>query len=86
MRPQPEQRAVLRPDGPTPVEIALEPLRRGKATFERIWLRWYGPLGLICARTARTMAREFVVVPNIAPVRGIALRYFTPREAEPSRR
>jgi len=81
LRPQPEARATLAAAGPTPVTIKLEALRRGNAVLERIWLRWYGPFGLMCARATREVDKQVAVVPNIAPVRGIALRYFTPREA-----
>ena len=61
--------------------IPLTALRRGTGVIERVWLRWRGPLGLIARHKVVPFAREIPVVPNLAPVRSLALRYFTPRES-----
>ena len=61
--------------------IPLVSLRRGTGAVTRVWLRWYGPLGLIGRHKVVTFDREIPIVPNLAPVRSLALRYFTPRES-----
>lgn len=61
--------------------IGLRSLRRGTGRIERVWLRWIGPLGLVRVRKILPYARDLPIVPNLAPVRSLALRYFTPRES-----
>ena len=61
--------------------IPLVPLRRGTGSVQRVWLRWRGPLGLIARHRVVALDRAVSVVPNLAPVRQLALRYFTPRES-----
>ena len=68
-------------DGEGLATIPLVSLRRGTGTVERVWLRWRGPLGLAARHKVVTFDREIPIVPNLAPVRALALRYFTPRES-----
>lgn len=68
-------------DGRGLADIPLVSLRRGTGVIERVWLRWRGPLGLVARHKVVRFDREVPVVPNLAPVRSLALRYFTPRES-----
>ncbi|MDA1193692.1 MAG: DUF58 domain-containing protein [Planctomycetota bacterium] len=61
--------------------IPLIALRRGTGVVERVWLRWRGPLRLMARHRIVTFDRGVPVVPNLSPVRSLALRYFTPRES-----
>ena len=66
--------------GEAQARIPLIARRRGTGRIDRVWLRWYAPLGLIRVHKIVTFDVEVPVVPNLAPVRSLALRYFTPRE------
>ncbi|MDF1702417.1 MAG: DUF58 domain-containing protein [Planctomycetota bacterium] len=68
-------------DGRGQATIPLVSLRRGRGVVERLWLRWSGPLGLIARHKVVSIDRDVPIVPNLAPVRSLALRYFTPRES-----
>lgn len=58
------------------VLLPLDMLRRGMARFERLWLRWTGPLGL--AWQQRTIATDaaFPVLPDLRPVHDQGARVF----------
>ncbi|MDJ0949862.1 MAG: DUF58 domain-containing protein [Alphaproteobacteria bacterium] len=77
--PEP-QATVLVPGGRGEVAVALRPRRRGAAELHRIWLRWYGPLGLTSRTMRHELATEIPVVPNTRAVRDAAL-LFTTRDA-----
>jgi len=62
------------------IGITLRPLRRGTARIEALWLRWYGPLGLIRRAIRIPLDREVPVVPNVRAVRAAALKLFRSRE------
>ena len=62
-------------DGRGAVLVPLEMLRRGLARFERLWLRWTGPLGLMWRQGSIPVDASFPVLPDIRPVheRGAAI-------------
>ena len=57
------------------VLLPLEMLRRGLARFERLWLRWTGPLGLVWQQGTIALDSSFPVLPDLRPVheRGAAI-------------
>ncbi len=61
------------------VEVPLIPRRRGRAAVERIWVRWQGPLGLMSALARVELGQEVAIVPDLLPVRTLALRLADPR-------
>jgi uncharacterized protein (DUF58 family) len=61
------------------VEVPLVPIRRGRAAVERVWVRWQGPLGLMSAVARVELGREVAIVPDLLPVRALALRLADPR-------
>ncbi|MEO7634954.1 MAG: DUF58 domain-containing protein [Sphingomicrobium sp.] len=62
-------------DGRGGVRVPLEMLRRGLARFDRMWLRWTGPLGLIWRQESVAVDATFPILPDIRPVheRGAAI-------------
>jgi len=50
------------------VLVSLEMLRRGMARFERLWLRWTGPLGLAWHQGSIAVDAAFPILPDIRPV------------------
>lgn len=62
------------------LRVPLLARRRGKLTLDEAWLRWSGPLGFARRRKRVALTRSIVVVPNLAPVRSAALRFFASRE------
>jgi uncharacterized protein (DUF58 family) len=50
------------------VLMPLEMLRRGLARFERLWVRWTGPLGLAWHQGSIDVGAAFPVLPDIRPV------------------
>jgi uncharacterized protein (DUF58 family) len=78
--PQPPRRVST---GPGPGGVARIPLaarRRGRPTVDELWLRWSGPFGLVRRQARRVIGRAVAVVPDVAPVRQAAFRYFGSRE------
>src|SRR5689334_22949830 len=57
------------------VLVPLEMLRRGLARFERLWLRWTGPLGLMWQQATVSLEAAFPILPDLRPVheRGAAI-------------
>lgn len=62
-------------DGRGSARIPLVPRRRGTARLESLWLRYTGPLGLMRRTVRRPLDRAVPVVPDVRPVRAVALRY-----------
>jgi uncharacterized protein (DUF58 family) len=62
------------------LELPLMPRRRGQIHFDRIWLRWQGPIGLV--RVVKRVAVDGVIdiVPNVRAAQSAALQFFA-REA-----
>lgn len=59
-------------------DVPLVPTRRGRATVERLWLRWQGPLGLMSSMTRVKVNRKLVVAADLQPVRSLAVRLADP--------
>jgi uncharacterized protein (DUF58 family) len=57
-------------------EFALSVLRRGEGHFDRLWMRWQGPLGLMWLQKAETLNRSIPIVPNVQAVKEEAIRLF----------
>jgi uncharacterized protein (DUF58 family) len=58
------------------VLVPLEMLRRGRPQFERLWLRWTGPLGFIWHQGKVEVGAAFPVLPDLRPVRDQGARIF----------
>jgi uncharacterized protein (DUF58 family) len=56
--------------------IPLEMARRGLARFERLWLRWTGPLGLAWNQRTVEVGGSFPVLPDLRPVHDQGARIF----------
>lgn len=80
LAPQPPRAVDVPARGRARVEIPLVARRRGRPTLDELWLRWTGPLGLARRRKRVALGRAVAVVPNVAPVRAAALRFFGSRE------
>jgi uncharacterized protein (DUF58 family) len=63
-------------DGRGAVLMPLEMLRRGVARFERLWLRWTGPLGLAWNQGTVELGAGFPVLPDLRPVHDQGARVF----------
>jgi uncharacterized protein (DUF58 family) len=66
--------------GRADLPFRLVPLRRGRVVVERAWVRLAGPLGLVAAVSRVDLKRQAPVVPNVRPVKAVALRFLTDRE------
>ncbi len=58
------------------VLMPLEMVRRGVARFERLWLRWTGPLGLAWNQGTVEVAAAFPILPDLRPVHDQGARIF----------
>jgi uncharacterized protein (DUF58 family) len=58
------------------VLMPLEMMRRGVARFERLWLRWTGPLGLAWNQGMVDVGAAFPVLPDLRPVHDQGARIF----------
>lgn len=63
-------------DGRGAVLLSLEMVRRGIARFERLWLRWRGPLGLAWNQGTVELEAGFPVLPDLRPVHDQGARIF----------
>jgi uncharacterized protein (DUF58 family) len=77
--PQPQLRGRASREG-TALRFLLAPTRRGRIVVERAWVRYAGPLGLMANVVRLDLMRQAPVVPNIRPVKTMALRFLTDRE------
>lgn len=66
---------TLAPGEPADLTIPLVPKRRGGAVLDRLWLRWYGPLGLMARQRTHDLFATLPIVPNIRAVQRAALRF-----------
>lgn len=57
-------------------EFVLSVLRRGQGRFERLWVRWPGPIGLAWLQKTQTLDRTVPIVPNVQAVKDEASRLF----------
>jgi len=57
------------------IYLPLQMLRRGMAQFERLWIRWAGPLGLVWRQGTISLEQAFPILPDLRPVhdRGAAI-------------
>ena len=58
------------------VLMPLEMIRRGVARFEKLWLRWTGPLGLAWNQGTVDIKAAFPVLPDLRPVQDQGARIF----------
>jgi len=79
--PEPARAVVLGPGGRAVAEVPLTARRRGELAVEALWLRWTGPLGLAARSKHVRLDRTVAVVPDLAPVRAAAIRFFGSRDA-----
>lgn len=63
-------------DGRGAVLVPLQMLRRGMARFDRLWLRWTGPLGLAWRQKTVELESEFPILPDLRPVHDQGARIF----------
>ena len=63
-------------DGGWQVAVGYRPSRRGTGMFEKLWLRWTGPLGLGARQVRHVTGVPVRVWPNIGDVRSPALQTF----------
>ena len=71
----PVRSGTLAPGEPADLTIPLVPKRRGGAALDRLWLRWYGPLGLMARQRTHDLFATLPIVPNIRAVQRAALRF-----------
>lgn len=57
-------------------EFLLKVLRRGEGRFERVWMRWTGPIGLAWLQKVTRLDRSMPIVPNVQEVKEEATRLF----------
>lgn len=65
---------------PVAFELVLEPTRRGIARLDAVWVTYRGLLGFVSITRRFAIDREIPVVPNLLPVRSVALRFFADRD------
>ncbi|MDW6023985.1 DUF58 domain-containing protein [Mesorhizobium sp. BAC0120] len=60
--------------------VNFRALRRGLATFDRVWVRWRGPFGLVWKQTTIPTGGIVAILPDVSSVRDAAIS-FLQREA-----
>ncbi|WP_027051422.1 DUF58 domain-containing protein [Mesorhizobium erdmanii] len=55
------------------LDLEFTALRRGTASFDRLWLRWPGPFGLIWNQVVLPMERNVAVLPDVSSARDEAI-------------
>jgi uncharacterized protein (DUF58 family) len=73
---------VISGETPTELSIPVRGLLRGPAAVVGPWLRWSGPWGLVERRRTRIEEHRLTVVPDLAAVRGLAVRFLQHRNHE----
>jgi uncharacterized protein (DUF58 family) len=58
------------------VLLSLDMVRRGLARFDRLWLRWTGPMGLAWQQGSMTLEQAFPILPDLRPVHDQGARIF----------
>jgi len=51
--------------------------RRGAGTFERLWARWQGPMGMVWRQSVEELNEEIAVIPNTRLVKDRAIEIFS---------
>ncbi len=80
LEPQPTVERIVPAGGRAEASLKLVPRRRGLAAVRTLWLRVYGPLGLVVRIVSRPLDHEVEVVPDVGAVRAAALRLFGTKE------
>lgn len=55
------------------LNLEFEAVRRGIASFDRLWLRWQGPFGLVWNQVVLPVDRKVAVLPNVSSARDEAI-------------
>lgn len=61
------------PANGAPLDLEFDALRRGIAGFDRLWLRWRGPFGLVWNQVVLPMDRKVAVLPDVSSARDEAI-------------
>ncbi|MER8441212.1 DUF58 domain-containing protein, partial [Mesorhizobium sp. M1393] len=65
------------PLGPTSdggsLDLRFQALRRGIASFDRLWVRWRGPFGLVWNQVVLPMENKVAVLPDVRSARDQAI-------------
>lgn len=70
-----QARGVVALEGGTgAITMAFEAVRRGMAVFDRLWLRWTGPFGLVWKQVEVPLGTELAVLPDVSTARREAIR------------
>jgi len=81
LRPHAPREVRLTAEGGRQLGVPLVAARRGPASFDALWLRLAGPLGLARRTLRRPVGRPIDVVPDLSPVHQAAIRFFGSRDA-----
>ncbi len=55
------------------LDLEFDAIRRGIAGFDRLWLRWQGPFGLVWNQVVLPMDRKVAVLPDVSSARDEAI-------------
>ncbi|RWM05917.1 MAG: DUF58 domain-containing protein [Mesorhizobium sp.] len=55
------------------LDLEFDAVRRGIASFDRLWLRWQGPFGLVWNQVVLPMDRKVAVLPDVSRARDEAI-------------
>ena len=55
------------------LDLEFDALRRGIASFDRLWLRWRGPFGLVWNQAVLPVDRKVAVLPDVSSARDEAI-------------
>ncbi|PBC00796.1 DUF58 domain-containing protein [Mesorhizobium sp. WSM3860] len=55
------------------LDLEFDAVRRGIASFDRLWLRWQGPFGLIWNQAVLPVDRKIAVLPDVSRARDEAI-------------
>ncbi|RUW44544.1 DUF58 domain-containing protein [Mesorhizobium sp. M1A.F.Ca.ET.072.01.1.1] len=55
------------------LDLEFDAVRRGIASFDRLWLRWQGPFGLVWNQAALPVDRKIAVLPDVSRARDEAI-------------
>lgn len=69
-------------DGTGAAHFAIDMGRRGIARFDRLWLRWTGPIGLVWHQRVIETGSAFAILPDLRPVHRHGATLFRRHAAE----
>ncbi|OBQ89354.1 DUF58 domain-containing protein [Mesorhizobium sp. AA23] len=55
------------------LDLEFDAIRRGFASFDRLWLRWQGPFGLVWNQAVLPVERKIAVLPDVSRARDEAI-------------